>query len=59
MKKSISLLCLFAFVALLTGCVSRTTSSGRQGTSEDGVEHHAKVSDKKIIWIWQDEFRSK
>jgi len=46
---------LLAIVSMLSSaCVSRTTSTSPPlGTNKDG-----KVLEKKVIWIWQDEFRN-
>lgn len=42
---------LLAILSLLgSGCVSRTTTS-EKGYGEDTTE-------KKILWIWQDEYRN-
>ncbi|MBT8042131.1 MAG: hypothetical protein KJN67_05225 [Pontiella sp.] len=49
-----------AATVLLTGCVSRTTTvkpSGTEGNEDFGI-NSSKVVEKKLIWIWQDEFRN-
>ena len=63
MNKTISLICLFVLTALLSGCVSRTVSTGAENRGGDtknksyGSEQHSKVVEKKIIWFWQEDFR--
>lgn len=53
-----------ATALFLTGCVSRTVSEEPQhrGAASSGGEYgsspHSKVVEKKLIWIWQDEFRN-
>ena len=57
---------LLAIIGLLgSGCVSRTTTlepQHRGGTPSDektyGSDPHSKLVEKRIIWIWQDEFRN-
>ena len=49
MKLSLALPLIAAVSLLTSSCVSRTTSS-EKGYGEDATE-------KKIIWIWQDEYR--
>ena len=53
--KLFNAIALLAAISLLTcACVSRTTTTGAPlGQGEDG-----KVTEKKLIWIWQDEFRN-
>ncbi|MCK5675477.1 MAG: hypothetical protein KAH99_00515 [Verrucomicrobia bacterium] len=53
--KTIRSILLLAIVATLSSsCISRTTStSAPLGKGEDG-----KVTEKKLVWIWQDEFRN-
>ncbi len=62
MKK---ILFLFAVTALLSGCVSRTVTTGpkNRGQTHNGKAYGAdpklsKSGEKKIIWIWQDEYRN-
>jgi hypothetical protein len=49
MKLFISIVLFAAFSLLNTACVSRTTTT-ETGFGEDKTE-------KKIVWIWQKEFR--
>ncbi len=51
--------------SLLSGCVSRTVSEEPQHRgavpgkeNAYGSNSHSKVKEKKLIWIWQDEFRN-
>ncbi len=54
MKTIRSIILLAIVAALSSSCVSRTTtSSAPLGQGKDG-----KVVEKKLIWIWQDEFRN-
>ena len=62
MKK---ILFLFAVTALLSGCVSRTSTTGpvNRGQIHDGKPHgatqkHSGSGEKKTVWIWQDEYRN-
>ena len=66
MKTPQSILLLAAMATLLgSGCVSRTVSSapGRSmnGSSKEddayGLNPKPKVVEKKIVWIWQKEYR--
>ena len=41
---------------ILCSCVSRTVSASSVDSS--GKESNGKVVEKKIIWIWQDEFHN-
>jgi hypothetical protein len=49
MKQFTSLVLLAAFALLSSGCISRTSSS-------EQVYGHD-MDEKKIIWIWQKEYR--
>ena len=53
--KLFNAIALLAAISLLTcACVSRTTTAKAPlGQGGDG-----KVVEKKLIWIWQDEFRN-
>jgi hypothetical protein len=67
MKKTATLLTLFTLTSLLGGCVSRTTSLEPQNRGADtstkkskkygSTEPQGEVIDKKVVWIWQKEFR--
>ncbi len=65
MKKYLSLFYLLAVAALLSGCVSRTMTTGpkNRGQTHNGKAYGADPKpssggEKKIIWIWQDEYRN-
>ena len=64
MKIVCSFACLIAVAALSSGCVYRTTVTqaehrGEMPTNKKfGADPHDQVVGKKIIWIWQDEFRN-
>ena len=53
--KLFNAIALLAAISLLTcACVSRTTTTNAPlGQGEDG-----KVTEKKLIWIWQKEYRN-
>ncbi|MEN8254783.1 MAG: hypothetical protein ABFR33_04865 [Verrucomicrobiota bacterium] len=53
--KTVRSIILMAIAAmLLSSCISRTTTTNAPlGQGEDG-----KVTEKKLIWIWQKEFRN-
>ena len=51
MKCFSAIVLLAAFSLLSSSCVSRTTTS-QKGFGED-------VTEKKIVWIWQKEYRNK
>ncbi|MEN7973554.1 MAG: hypothetical protein ABFR47_06930 [Verrucomicrobiota bacterium] len=54
MKLFASILLLAIVSMLNTACISRTTTSDAPlGKGKDG-----KVVEKKLIWVWQDEFRN-
>ncbi len=50
MKRFYPIILLATIVLLGSGCVSRTTTSKR-GYGND-------FSEKKIVWIWQEEYRN-
>ncbi len=56
MKTVRSIFLLAVATLILCSCVSRTVSASSVDSS--GKESDAKVVEKKIIWIWQDEFRN-
>lgn len=65
MKLSSPVILLATIALLASGCVNRTTTlepQHRGGTPADkkvyGSDPQGKLVDKKIIWIWQDEFRN-
>ncbi len=54
MKTVRSIILLAIAATLLSSCVSRTTTANAPlGKGGDG-----KVIEKKLVWIWQDEFRN-
>lgn len=57
-----SIICLTALTTLLQiGCVSRTTTLGpskAEGAEDFGLDSRSRVVEKKLIWIWQKEFRN-
>lgn len=64
MKRIATLLSLSAAAFLLNGCISRTVTiepehRGAQPSRKGkyGSDPQSEVVEKKIIWIWQDEFR--
>jgi hypothetical protein len=65
MKKLISALLLAAVVMIGNGCVSRTVriepeQRGASVSEKDtvfGADPQSKLVDKKIVWIWQKEYR--
>lgn len=64
MKKTVSMLCLASLAAILGGCVTRTVTVEPQHrgaipkNTSYGSDSQGKVVDKKIVWIWQDEYRT-
>ncbi|MEE9368321.1 MAG: hypothetical protein V3V05_05605 [Pontiella sp.] len=64
MKTAISIFCALALSSLLNGCISRTVSTGpeNRGAAANnknyGSEQNRKVTEKKIIWFWQEDFRT-
>ena len=55
--KTVRSLFLLAIASLiLCSCVSRTISA--PSVDATGLEGQGKVVEKKIVWIWQDEFRN-
>ncbi len=64
MKIVLGFFCLLAATSLSSGCVYRTTVKQAEHRGEMpknkkfGADPHDQVIDKKIIWIWQDEFRN-
>ncbi len=56
MKTVRSIFLLAVATLILCSCVSRTVSASSVDSS--GKESDGKVVEKKIIWIWQDEFRN-
>lgn len=66
MKPFASVVLLFAIALLCNACVSRTVtvepqyrgaSAGKKTTL--GSDPKSEMVSKKIIWIWQDEYRNK
>jgi len=66
MKTSISILLLSAITLFGSGCVSRTVtvepehrggSSAKNKGKAFGSDPQSKFIEKKIVWIWQKEYR--
>ena len=65
MKRSSPVILLATITLLGSGCVSRTTTLEPQHRGDTlgdkksyGSDPQSKVLEKKIVWIWQDEFRN-
>ncbi len=56
MKTIRSIFLLAVASLILCSCVSRTISAS--SVDATGKENQGKVVEKKIIWIWQDEFHN-
>lgn len=64
MKTTVPLICLIAVAFLSNGCIRRTVvkqAEQRGNISKGGKfgsDPHDEIMEKKIIWVWQDEFRN-